>query len=100
VSSPATAWEALAVLRAAGLTVTARGQTLWLKPSRLATPELVELARQHKRTLLKALVPIPEQWESAHADPIPPGVCADCGGPAPRDGRHWCADCQRTGSTT
>jgi hypothetical protein len=25
---------------------------------------------------------------------VPFGVCLDCGGPAPRDGRHWCAACE------
>jgi hypothetical protein len=82
------------MLRAAGLIVTAEGETLWLKPSRLVTPGLVDVARQHKRTLLKALAPIPGQWESAHADLIPPAICLDCGGPAPRDGMHWCAACR------
>jgi hypothetical protein len=33
-------------------------------------------------------------WASDGADPVPPGVCADCGGPAPRDGMHWCAACR------
>ena len=26
---------------------------------------------------------------------VPPGACLECGGPAPRDGRHWCAACER-----
>jgi hypothetical protein len=28
---------------------------------------------------------------------VPYGVCLDCGGPAPRDGRHWCAACRDRG---
>jgi hypothetical protein len=84
----------LAALRAAGLTVTARDGTLWLKPARLATPELVEVARRHKRTLLKVLAPVPEAWETDRPGLIPPGTCSDCGGPAPRDGMHWCSACR------
>jgi hypothetical protein len=26
---------------------------------------------------------------------VPAGVCLDCGGPAPYDGRCWCAACER-----
>ena len=25
---------------------------------------------------------------------VPPGECFDCGGPCPRDGRHWCHACE------
>jgi hypothetical protein len=28
---------------------------------------------------------------------VPYGTCLDCGGPAPRDGRHWCAGCETAG---
>jgi hypothetical protein len=92
--SPATAWEALERLRAAGLTVTAEGDTLRLKPSSLVTPDLLEVARQHKRTLLKTLAPVPSSWETDRDDLIAPGTCLDCGGPAPRDGMHRCATCR------
>ena len=26
---------------------------------------------------------------------VPPGVCPECGGPCPRDGRHWCHACEK-----
>jgi hypothetical protein len=94
MSAPATAWEALAVLRGAGLTVTVEGETLWLKPSTLATNDLVEVARQHKRTLLKTLAPVPSSWETDRSDLTVPGTCLDCGRPAPRDGMHQCAECR------
>jgi hypothetical protein len=98
MSAPATAWEALDRLRAAGLTITAEGDALRLKPSHFVTPELVEIARQHKRTLLKALAPFPEMWETDSPHLMPPGVCLDCGGPALRDGRHRCAACAANGA--
>jgi hypothetical protein len=28
---------------------------------------------------------------------VPFGTCLECGGAAPRDGRHWCAKCASTG---
>jgi hypothetical protein len=28
---------------------------------------------------------------------VPPGICLDCGGLAPRDGHHWCAACEAKG---
>jgi hypothetical protein len=94
MTAPETAWEALDLLRAAGLTVTAEGDAVRLKPSHRVTPELVAVARQHKRTLLKALAPVPSSWETDRSDLTAPGTCLDCGGPAPRDGMHWCAGCR------
>jgi hypothetical protein len=90
-----TAADALATLRTAGLAVSADDRGLILQPKERLTPELVALARAHKPELLVLLAP--NAWTTAYAGLVPPGVCLDCGGPAPRDGRHWCAACERQG---
>lgn len=88
--------SALDDLLNAGLTVTSDSGQLILKPASRLTPDLVALAREHKPGIL-ALLAQPE-WVSALPGLIRPGLCLDCGGPAPRDGLHWCADCKRESS--
>jgi hypothetical protein len=93
MSANVTAWEALAVLSAAGVTVTADGGDLLVKPASRLTPDLVALARVHKPDLLALLAP--GAWATAYPNLIPPGICHDCGGPASRDGMHWCGACRK-----
>jgi hypothetical protein len=86
-----TAAAVLTRLREAGLTVTADADDLVVRPASRLTPELVSLARAYKPELLVLLAP--DSWTTACCALIPPGVCHDCGGPAPRDGMHRCRSC-------
>lgn len=87
-----TATDVLARLRALGISVAADGDDLVLRPSSKLTPEMLALVRAHKPALLALLMPT--GWSTAYPGLIPPGVCLDCGGSAPRDGMHWCAPCR------
>jgi hypothetical protein len=86
--------DALGRLRDAGLLVRPDGGDLVIWPASRLTPELVALARAHKPDLLALLAP--DAWATAYPGLTPPGGCLDCGGPAQRDGRHWCPACEAT----
>ena len=91
-------------------------------PTGLLTPELRSVIAAHRDALLDLLVAEadewamdrldavlgddgrgPEPWTLGLATPrqaVPYGACADCGGPCPAHGMHWCARCRSQGGTT
>ena len=103
----------LAALRAARANLWIDGGRLRVKaPAGELTPERRTAIAAHRDELLALLVAEADAWALDRLDEVlgddgsgpevprcgltaprqalPYGVCADCGGPCPADGMHWC----------